>query len=374
MQRERFDSGVDDFRAIVDYGDTFTEGEHFSIGLYEIGMIGGAEPTTGIQVGNITDTSVLGSGDYGEIGSLGNIPLTSDDPPSPGDPLVSEPLDTLYIYRDTTGGSAVDYFDTSNGFPRADFSVLTEIGTAVSVTDGPSQLLFAVGTTTGFGSIDPVEGTFVDIGLPGESGTNVDLTNLPGDDRIFIVCDSTDTPIDTYDTATGVFTATAFNIHSVTVSTPVGVTDGDDGLLYIAGQDEGFASVDPQSGVVTDVGIEDLSGTNADLTNLPGDGRIFIVRDTSGDTAVDTYDTETGAFVGDAVVIASYLDSPVAITDGNDGMLYVLGSDGGFGAIDPADLTFTRIGFPDLPGDNEDITNMENAPLLDSDDDGVPSK
>ena len=365
------DAGVDDFRVIVDYGASFTEGQYFSIDLYETGTIGGAVPSKGIQVGNIVDLSVLGSGDFGEIGSLHNIPLTSDTAPVPGDSLVSEPLDNLYIFRDTSD-SSIDYFDTSNGFPRADFALTDAIGTAVDITDGPDSLLYVVGTSTGLGSVDPAEGSYTDIGITYQSGTITNLTNLTGDDRIFLVRDASDTPIDTYHTGTGQYVFTAFTISGSVLSTPTGITDAQDGLLYVLGTGGGLVSVDPTSGLVTDIGIPDLSGTNADMTNLPGSPLLYIVRDTSGDTCVDTYNVTTGEFVEEVVVIPSYLGTPRGITDANDGMIYVIGQDADFGWFDPASpTTFQELGFPDLTGNVVAMTNVENAPLLDSDSDGI---
>ena len=365
------DSGVDDFRVIVDYGDSFTEDQHFSIGLYESGMIGGAVPSKGIQVGNIEDLSVLGSGDFGEIGSLNNIPLTSDTAPVPGDSLVSEPNDNLYIFRDTTS-SAIDYFDTFNNFPRADFALTSAIGTAVDITDGPDSLLYIIGTSTGFGAVDPVSGDYTNIGWADYSGTNTNLANFPGDDRIFILRDTTDAQIDTYHTGTGEKVADVFTISGSLMGTPTGITDASDGLFYVLGTGGDLVSVDPLSSLVTDIGIPDLSGNNADITNLPGSPLLYIVRDTSGDTCVDTYNVSTGEFVEDALVIVSYLGNPRGITDASNGMIYVIGKDANFGYFDPAaPSTFHELGFPDLTGDIVAMTNVENAPFLDSDADGV---
>jgi len=74
-----FDSKVDDFRIIVDYGDAFTDEATFSIQLNNGPRPSGGTPySTGIQVGN-TDGVVQGSGDYGEITQL-TVPLTPGQP------------------------------------------------------------------------------------------------------------------------------------------------------------------------------------------------------------------------------------------------------------------------------------------------------
>ena len=84
-----FDSKVDDFRIIVDYGDAFTDEATFSIQLNNVPRPPGGTPySTGIQVGN-TDGVVQGSGDYGEITQL-TVPLTPGQPQPTGEGRVEE--------------------------------------------------------------------------------------------------------------------------------------------------------------------------------------------------------------------------------------------------------------------------------------------
>ena len=73
-------SGVDDFRVIVDYGDSFPAGLSFDLGPYDIGEVGGAVSSPGIRVGSAR-ASVVGSGDFGEVRALSGIPLTSNEGP-----------------------------------------------------------------------------------------------------------------------------------------------------------------------------------------------------------------------------------------------------------------------------------------------------
>lgn len=73
-------AGMDDFRVIVDYGDSFPSGVSFDIELLT-GPASETDYSTGIQVGNI-DGVVPGSGDFGEIVQL-TVPLT---PVTPGEP------------------------------------------------------------------------------------------------------------------------------------------------------------------------------------------------------------------------------------------------------------------------------------------------
>jgi hypothetical protein len=74
--------GVDDFRVIIDYGSSFPPDLSFDVGPYDVGELGGAIPRPGIRVGN-PDGAVIGSGDFGEVGSLFGIPLTADVGPEP---------------------------------------------------------------------------------------------------------------------------------------------------------------------------------------------------------------------------------------------------------------------------------------------------
>jgi hypothetical protein len=75
--------GVDDFRVIVDYGDSFPADLAFDLGPYDVGEVGGLVSSPGIRVGS-SRALVLGSGDFGEVRRLSRIPLTSNDEPEPG--------------------------------------------------------------------------------------------------------------------------------------------------------------------------------------------------------------------------------------------------------------------------------------------------
>jgi hypothetical protein len=71
---------LDDFRVIIDYGDSFPTDLSFDILAYDLGEVGGAVSSPGIRVGR-TDDSVVGNGDFGEVQSLFGIPLTADEGP-----------------------------------------------------------------------------------------------------------------------------------------------------------------------------------------------------------------------------------------------------------------------------------------------------
>jgi hypothetical protein len=73
-------TGVDDFRVIIDYGDSFPFDLSFDVLAYDLGELGGAVSSPGIRVGR-TEDSVVGNGDFGEVQALFGIPLTSDEWP-----------------------------------------------------------------------------------------------------------------------------------------------------------------------------------------------------------------------------------------------------------------------------------------------------
>ncbi len=71
---------LDDFRVIIDYGDSFPPDLSFDVLAYDLGEVGGAVSSPGIRVGR-TDDSVVGNGDFGEVQSLLGIPLTAGEGP-----------------------------------------------------------------------------------------------------------------------------------------------------------------------------------------------------------------------------------------------------------------------------------------------------
>jgi hypothetical protein len=71
----------DDFRVIIDYGDSFPPDLAFDILPYDLGEVGGAVSSSGIRVGSVDDT-VVGNGDFGEVEALFGIPLTAYEGPA----------------------------------------------------------------------------------------------------------------------------------------------------------------------------------------------------------------------------------------------------------------------------------------------------
>jgi hypothetical protein len=107
----------------------------------------------------------------------------------------------------------------------------------------------------------------------------------------------------------------------------------------------GYASADPASGATTQLLLEDRSGNNVDLTNLPGTRDLWVVRDTAGDTAIDRLDVDTPSFAEVHTIAAASLPDPVAITDAADGQLWVLGASGNLVPVDPTGGPGTTVMF-----------------------------
>lgn len=356
--------GVDDFRIIIDYGSSFPESLAFDVAAYDIGSLGGAVPSTGIRIGDASDPTVLGSGDFGESGSLVGIPLTSSMPPDTSESIPFDPLNNLFILRDTSDDTFVDAYDASLRLPAPDRYRLNAdtLGNPIGITDGPDSLLYAIGMETGFSIIDP----FIDVVtmklLVDLSGSNVDVTGLSDVRDLFILRDtSEDTYVDRLNIDTHTFDE-AFTISESSIGYPVGITDADDGNLYVLGDGGGFASVDPDSGIVTTSRLPATDGNYVSLTGREGSQKLYLLRDTSGDTYIDEYDINSQSITF-GIASTSLIGYPASITDGPDGLIYLIG-EGSSGAasyvvIDPDLAAITESNScMDFIGTNVSITNI----------------
>jgi hypothetical protein len=361
--------GVDDFRVIIDYGDSFPEDLAFDMGSYDIGTLGGAVPSQGIRVGDDSNPTVLGSGDFGEIGSLIEIPLTSNTPPVPGGSIPFDAWENVYILRDTTGDTFVDAYDNNLKLPAPEQFQLEEgIGNPVGITDGPDGLLYAVGKGGGFYKLDPHTGDKAGSLLGDLAGDNKDLTGYPDLRDLFIVRDTSgDTMVDRLDVDALSFDE-HYSIPQAVIGTPVAITDGEDGLLYIIGSGGGFASLDPLTAEVVDLRITPPSGSYVCLTGREGTDKLYLLRDTSADTYVDLYDTVTKTITY-GFSSTSIIGSPASITDGPGDLLYLIGkgsnSAAGFVVVDPdSGLVMDSNKCMDFVGTNISMTNLVPAPLI----------
>jgi len=369
------DGGMDDFRVIIDYGDAFGDELSFDILAYDVGSLGGAEPTEGIRVGDETNPVVFGSGDFGEFPSLLEVPLTSTTPPIPADALPFEPLASLFMLRDPGSAARVDAYDTGRDVPIPDmFTIATGLGNPRGITDGNDGLLYATGRGGGFATFHPWLGTSTIDTTDDLGGNNQDITNLAGRDELFVVRgNGASSRIDLVDAS--VPEVTVSHALPAAQTDPVAVTDGPDGLLYVIATGGTLAWMDADGGSVDHVVLAPASGTYEDVTGRPGSDLLYLLRDTTGDTAIDTYDTGTGAMVYDWVTFAAP-GTPVGITDGPDDHLYVLGAGtggpAGYMELDAA--TGAQVlyhAFMDFLGPNLGLTNLAVHPTV-AVDDGAP--
>lgn len=110
------------------------------------------------------------------------------------------------------------------------------------------------------------------------------------------------------------------------MSSPAGITDGNDGLLYAVGQGGGWSVLDPQAMTAATTVLDDLAGTNMDLTNLPGYAELYVLRDAGSTTVMDVVDPGIPTIVSSHTTAGAA--SPMGITDGTDGLLYIIDAGG----------------------------------------------
>ena len=354
-------NGVDDFRVIIDYGDDFGSELSFDVLAYDVGVLGGAVPTEGIRVGEDTNPLVFGSGDFGETRSLLDIPLTSTTPPIPAGALPYTPLANLYFFRDPGSFSVVDGYDTVYDVPLPDlFPVEENLDTPVEITDGNDGLLYGLGAGGGFAVIDPVTRTVESYLLDDLEGDYTALANLPGEANLFLIRDTSgDSQVDVVDPTTRTI-VTSLTVTGAT--TPVDIADGPDSLLYVLGGGGTLGWLDAAGANTGSITLGQPGGTYAGLTSWPGSRLLYLVRDTAGNTHVDTYDVDTQAIT---FSLASFAvpGTPIGITDGPDDHLYILGrasvGAAGYMEIDPVDGSVVlNHAFMDFAGANVALTNL----------------
>ena len=337
--------GMDDFRVIVDYGSSFPPALTFQVNLFEENL-GNALGSRGIRLGDPATAVAAGAGDYGEITHLVGIPLTTDDLPLGGTAPPSFGRNIVYLSRETGGNPRLDGYDLANG---ASVPALAEIPSTViqrprALAFGEDRKLYVVGDLEGLASIDPSSGAVTPLTIPTQNGVTVRMAALPGDTRLFILRqtsfpDPEDAFVDTYDTATGLFTPNFATFPRDLLPHPVDLVAGTNGTLYAFGALNGIHAVNPVTGAVTGAAltIPDLPGENVKATADPFSYRLYMLRDTStGDTFLDSIDTKTGTFRQAVLEIpVSVIPDPAGLVVDNDGMLWVFGKNGGVVGTDP---------------------------------------
>jgi len=353
------EEGVDDFRVIIDYGDSFPADLAFDVGAYAVGLLGGApEPSTGFRLGDEFSDS--------EAGSLTGIALTATGGPVVGDSIPYDPLSNLFILRDTAQDTYVDGFDVQLSLPAPDlfeFDV-SFVGSPVGITDGNHNgMLYVLDAEFGFGEVNFTDGALMQKPVGPLPGTKVDLTNLGGVSDLFVLRDSdaSDSYVDRLNTVTYNFDQEIILPQSL-MADPVGITDGVDGLLYVVGASGSFVSVDPAVPTVTDLALTPPLGTYIDLTGHDSAEAIFLLRQTPTDIRIDRFEIVSGLPTYDHAILTT-MDTPAGVTDGPNGMLYVIGQ----GNDVPATLTvvdsddgaiLSSQSFMDFAGVNVSLTNV----------------
>lgn len=354
--------GIDDFRVIIDYGNSFPSDLTFDIEAYDTGSLGGATPSDGIRIGNDASPTVFGSGDYGETPGLADIPLTSNVAPTPIDTIAFDPLASIFIVRDPGADTAVDGIDTTLYLPAPNLFTASAIDNPTGITNGFDGHLYIIGGNGGFAVINPSSQVVQVTTISDLSGTSTDLTAIPDRKELFVSRDTGgSTFVDRLDRATLVYTEN-IAIPSSMLGAPIAITAGADGLLYALGKTTGFVAVDPRTSGVTSIGLSPPSGSYKGLTGRLGVKKLYLIRDTGGNTQVDVFDITSG--------ITTYgfssfpqPSAPIGITNGPDDQLYVIGK----GASAPAVLAVINpdsgavqrtLDFLDFAGSNVEITNF----------------
>lgn len=183
---------------------------------------------------------------------------------------------------------------------------------------------------------------------------------VSGRDVIYMIRETGGDPeVDGLDVPSGAIIPSMMKVPPPFLQPPRAAAFGENGLLYVLGEQTGLASIDTVTGDVTNIGLPNLQGVNVRMTTLRGDTRLFILRQTSfpdpEDAFVDTYDTATGIFVGAfATITNNLLPFPVDLIGDAQGRLYALGIGDAFHEIDTmtgAVRPFTFV-IPNLDGDN----------------------
>ena len=276
------------------------------------------------------------------------LPLTATAAPQIGAPLAFDAPANLFIARNVSSPRfpTLDGFDTGMELPASSigFFTLPELADLVAVTDGNDGNIYILGAAFGLATLLPgsfdVSETAIEV-LP---GVCVDLTNTLGTTDLFVLRDqeSGDSFVDQLSLDSYTFTA-SFTLPEADLGSPVGVTDGRDGRLYVAGRAGGFAVIDPVTAEVTSRTILLPGGVWEDLTGSR-DNRIFLLRRIAGDDyAIDVFDIDLQEMTDFGLVSVPGDQDAVSITDGPEGLLYVLGG----GSLEPTPLTVVD---PDGPG------------------------
>ncbi len=358
--------GVDDFRIIIDYGNAFDPDLSFDVLAVDVTPPGTAVAVAGILVGDISDTTVFGSGDYGEFPSLQDIPLTSTVAATSAAILPFNPDVSLYLARDPTSGSTfIDSYDTDLDMPLpGQFILDSNVSNPRGVTDHSDGMIYCSGRDGGFARIDPVARTVETTLLANLTGSNIDATNLPGHAEIFVVRNTSGvTQVDVHDPTVPIVVS-SFGVADA--NTPVAIVDGSDGLLYVLDNGGTLASFDATGASFSSLDLNPPTGNYDGMTSRTGTNLLYLLRDTSGDTRIDVFNITTQLVTFDFVTLPVPAD-PADIADGPDDFLYVIGTGSGqpagYTIVDPdSGVVVYSHEVMDFPGVYRTLTALQPQP------------
>ncbi len=362
------EEGMDDFRVIIDYGSAFGADLSFDIKSYRIGQLGGAVPERGIRIGDDFNAIILGSGDFGEAGSVLGVPLTSATEPTTDGSLPFDPYANIFILRDLTESepTLVDGFDVDLALPAPDLHSYPSaaMNLAAGITDAADGKIYSVSKDFGLASSTPGISGSVEVSLEDLDGTCVDITNSPGTGDLFLVRDQAagDTYIDRLELTGNTFTQNVA-VTGADVTQPVAITDFPDGMLFVADANGGFATMNVATQAVVTGSVTLPDGNWVDATRR-GD-LVYVLRELSGGVhTIDIFNPVLGTISTFGMVDVPHTDSPAGITDGPHDNLYVVSRAPDLPAtvveIDPHAMEIVHLyDFLHFPGSNVSITNLD---------------
>ncbi|NUP95832.1 MAG: hypothetical protein HUU28_06670 [Planctomycetaceae bacterium] len=353
-------NGVDDFRVILDYGTSFPTDLSFDVSTYDIGTLGGVPLSPGYRIGDVGG-AVPGSGDFGEVGSVREIPLTAASPTVPSGPIPSVPANNVYMLRDTSGNSYVDHFDVALQLPAPEQYQLPapQMATPVGLCAGPDNNLFALSSVDALSRIDLAGQTVSTVTIANLAGSNVDVCGFDGLRTLFFLRDNSQTKhVDIFDVDTLTFGA-SYSIPSTVLGTPKAITAATDGFLYLIGAGGTLVKLDPLTGLYSSSLSAPPTGTYVDACASSASATLYLARDTSGDTFIDHVDLSTGS-VTFGIASTNAVLAPVGLCLGPQGHLFLVGSgaSGAAGLVEFDPMTGSSLlsnTCMDFPGSNVDI-------------------
>lgn len=186
----------------------------------------------------------------------------------------------LFVSRDGSGNSYVDLLDRDTLTYTDSITVPSSVlGSPIAIAGAEDGLLYMLGTTTGFVSIDPATSEVASIGLSPPGGSYTSLTGRPGVRKLYLVRDAgSNSRIDMHDIASGV---TTYDFSTFPApADPVGITNGPGDRLYVIGKGTSLpavlAVIDPDSGAVErTLDFLDFAGSNTEIADFLPPNQVF---------------------------------------------------------------------------------------------------